>query len=216
MKIQSNSKMGIQIPVNNSGRQQKTKGTENFQFNINTQTPDIEYADNTSSVKNEILSKFPALTEEKLEQLIKDYDIESMDSEELFNLAGKLMEDNVIPSCPQENGLNLLFTFPKELYDSFLKGEASMPSGIARVDSNFFYFEDSFTGEAEFCYPRYGLKRLEYENKICQEAFKRFENYYTGDELERQIQLTNSKARFLEIASLLVAYKEDSNHSFKA
>lgn len=215
MKVQSynNSTAGIQFTVNNSSGHQKTEGIN--QFNINTQTSDIGYVDNTSRIKNEILSKFPALTEEKLERLIKDYDIESMDSEELFNLAGKLMEDNVIPSCPQENGLNLLFVFPKELYDSFLKGEASMPSGVVRIASNFFYSEDPYTGEAEFSYPRYGLKRLEYENKICQEAFKRFESYYTGDELEHQIQLTNSKALFLEIASLLVAYKEDSNHSFK-
>lgn len=158
-------------------------------------------------VKQEILTKFPEMTEDKLEQLVKKYDIESMDSEELFELAGKLMEDKVIPSAIQEDGLNPLFVFPKELYDAFLRGETPMPSGVVRAASDFFYSEDSFTGGTEFGCPQYGLKRLQYENAMCQQAFRRFESYYTEEEMERQVQLANSKARFLEFAELLADYK---------
>lgn len=161
----------------------------------------------TLDMKREILNKFPEMTEDKLEQLVKNYDIESMDSEELFELAGKLMEDKVIPPAIQEDGLNPLFVFPKELYDAFLKGEMPMPSGVVRAASDFLYSEDSFTGKREFGCPQYGLKRLRYENAMCQEAFKRFESYYTEEEMERQVQLANSKVRFLEFAELLAGYK---------
>jgi hypothetical protein len=157
--------------------------------------------------KQEILNKFPEMTEDKLEQLIKDYDIESMDSEELFKLAGKLMEDNVIPPAIQEDGLNPLFVFPKELYDAFLRGEIPMPSGVVSMASDFLYSENPYTGEKELGCPEYGLRRLQYENMMCQEAFKRFGSYYTEEEMERQVQLANSKARFLEFAQLLVDYK---------
>ena len=50
---------------------------------------------------------------------------------------------------------------------------------------------------------------MQYNLEMCQNAFKRFEGYYTNEELERQIQLTNSKARFLEFAQLLVEYREE-------
>lgn len=42
---------------------------------------------------------------------------------------------------------------------------------------------------------------------MCQEAFKRFESYYTEEEMERQVQLANSKVRFLEFAELPADYK---------
>lgn len=58
-----------------------------------------------------------------------------------------------------------------------------------------------------------GLKRLVYESMMCQKIFKCFESYYTSDEFERQIQLANSKARLLEIASLLVDCKEKNADS---
>lgn len=58
-------------------------------------------------------------------------------------------------------------------------------------------------------YPKFGVRSLQYNLEMCQNAFKRFEGYYTSEELERQVQLTNSKARFLEFAQLLVDYREE-------
>ena len=47
--------------------------------------------------KEEFSERFPQLAEEKLDSFLSGYDIESMDSEQLYKLAEKLMEEGVIP-----------------------------------------------------------------------------------------------------------------------
>ena len=183
--------------------------TNDFQCNTKVKVQDTQNRYLVSEKKNEILNKFPALTEEKLDQIARDYDIENMNEEELFELAGKLAEDGVIPPRPEDNGLNQIVVFPKELYDAILRGEMPQPAGVVREASGFLYSVNASSGEMEFSYPDYGIRSLQYNLEMCQNAFKRFEGYYTNEELERQIQLTNSKARFLEFAQLLVEYREE-------
>lgn len=152
--------------------------------------------------KAEILEKFPQLTEEKLDSLLGGCDIESMDSQQLYKLAEKLMEEGVIPARPDENGLNQIVVFPKALYDAFLSGDTSRLGGVVRDASGFMYMAGG-AGETGFGVPEFGIGRLKYEQQMLEDAFRRFEQYYTEDELNRHIQLANSKAKFLELAKLL-------------
>lgn len=197
----------------NAGSQRKTDSAGDFQYDVKAQTSgtgkEYRVLDRKSDIKNEILNKFPELKEEKLNQLLNDYDIENMDSEELFKLAEELMEENVIPPRPQEGGLNLMFVLPTELFFACQRGEAKMPAATVHEAPDCFYAVNSGAGEMAFEYPGFGVRNLQYDLKMCQDAFKRFESYYTEDELTRQIQLTNSKARFLELAEMLASYKEE-------
>ena len=156
----------------------------------------------------EILEKFPGLTEEKLDHLLYDYDIGSMDSEQLFKLAEELMEEGVIPARPSANGLNEIAVFPKALYDAFLRGEIPQPGGVVKEMSGFVCMTDLSAGGQDSFTPKYGLERLRYESQMLEDAFKRFGQYYTSDELKRHTELSNSRTEFLELAELLVAYKE--------
>ncbi len=156
----------------------------------------------------EILEKFPGLTEEKLDHLLYDYDIGSMDSEQLFKLAEELMEEGVIPARPSANGLNEIAVFPKVLYDAFLRGEIPQPGGVVKEMSGFVCMTDLSAGGQDSFTPKYGLERLRYESQMLEDAFKRFGQYYTSDELKRHTELSNSRTEFLELAELLVAYKE--------
>lgn len=144
----------------------------------------------------------------KLERFLGGYDIESMDSEQLFKLAEKLMEEGVIPARPDENGLNQIAVFPKALYDAFLSGDASQLGGVVRDASGFMYMTDS-AGGAAFGIPEFGLGRLKYEQQMLEDAFRRFEQYYTEDELNRHIQLANSKAKFMEFLEMYFRGKEE-------
>ena len=210
MRIQSyNYAANARYPAGGGDSWKKTVNAGDFQCNTKVKVQDTQNRYLVSEKKNEILNKFPALTEEKLDQIARDYDIENMNEEELFELAGKLAEDGVIPPRPEDNGLNQIVVFPKELYDAILRGEMPQPAGVVREASGFLYSVNASSGEMEFSYPDYGIRSLQYNLEMCQNAFKRFEGYYTNEELERQIQLTNSKARFLEFAQLLVEYREE-------
>ena len=209
MKVQSNNyPINVQYPAGGGDSRKKTVNAGDFQCTVKVKVQDTENRYLVSEKKNEILNKFPALTEEKLDQIARDYDIENMNEEELFELAGKLAEDGVIPPRPEDNGLNQIVVFPKELYDAILSGEMPQPAGVVREASGFLYSVNASSGEMGFSYPKFGVRSLQYNLEMCQNAFKRFEEYYTGEELERQIQLTNSKARFLEFAQMLVDYRE--------
>ncbi len=151
--------------------------------------------------KEEFSERFPQLAEEKLDSFLSGYDIESMDSEQLYKLAEKLMEEGVIPARPDENGLNQIAVFPKALYDSFLSGDASWLGGVVRDASGFMYMAGG-AGETGFGVPEFGIGRLKYEQQMLEDAFRRFEQYYTEDELNRHIQLANSKAKFLELLEM--------------
>lgn len=142
--------------------------------------------------------------------MIEDYDIENMDSEELFKLAGTLMEENVIPSYPHNEELHELFVLPTELFFAYQRGEIPMPPATVRQASDYYYAVNPGSGELEFGYPAFGVRNLQYNLQMSQDALKRFESYYTDKELTRQIQLTNSKARFLELAKMLAEYKEEA------
>ena len=211
MRVQSYNyaAANARYPAGGVDSRKKTVNTNDFQCNTKVKVQDTQNRYLVSEKKNEILNKFPALTEEKLDQIARDYDIENMNEEELFELAGKLAEDGVIPPRPEDNGLNQIVVFPKELYDAILSGEMPQPAGIVRAASGFLYSVNASSGEMEFSYPKFGVRSLQYNLEMCQNAFKRFEGYYTSEELERQVQLTNSKARFLEFAQLLVDYREE-------
>lgn len=156
----------------------------------------------------EILEKFPNLTPEKLDRLLDDYDIESMDSEQLYKLVEELAEDGVIPARPDENGLNQMAVIPRALYDVFLRGDASIFGGVVRKASGFVCLTDPSGSGQGVGIPQYGLARLRYESELLEQSFKRFEQYYTSEELQRHVQLSGSRVKFLELAELLTAYKE--------
>lgn len=159
--------------------------------------------------KNEILQKFSGLTEEKLDELVNDYDIENMDSEELFRLAARLGEEGVIPFPQQKEGLIRTAVYPAALYHDFLKGESYMANSTVEEAYSGCFTTDPVTGEMDFHFPKQGIECLEYDSWLMQQAFKAYNSYYTDEERARQIQLANSKAGFLELAKLLASYKEE-------
>lgn len=158
------------------------------------------------SKKAELLSKFPALSEERLDQIAGEYDIETMDSDQLYHLAETLMDEGIIPSRPRENGLNLIAVYPKALYDAFLKGERFMAKGTVREAFTGCYTVGQTGGTLNYQYPKYGLKNLEYDLWMMQANFETCNPYYTDEERARQISLANSKTSFWEFAKLLEDY----------
>ena len=89
--------------------------------------------------KEKILKEYPFLTEEYLDELINKYDIENMDSDELNKLADELMDKNVIPSYPHENGLHMVAVFPKALYDDIKNGNTSAMQGVVQAAPDYLY-----------------------------------------------------------------------------
>lgn len=162
--------------------------------------------------KSEILSKFPALTEEKLEELVKQCDIEHMDEEQLYQLAQLMMEDGVIPTRPQDNELNMIAVYPKALYEAFLNGETFMNKGTVREGFHGCFTVNPASGELDYSYPRYGLKNLEYNLWMTQNSLESFNAYYTEEERAMQLQLTASKTSFWELAKLLSAYRQQAGY----
>ena len=163
MKVQSNNyPINVQYPAGGGDSRKKTVNAGDFQCNVKVKVQDTENRYLVSEKKNEILNKFPALTEEKLDQIARDYDIENMNEEELFELAGKLAEDGVIPPRPEDNGLNQIVVFPKELYDAILSGEMPQPAGVVREASGFLYSVNASSGEMGFSYPKFGVRSLQY------------------------------------------------------
>lgn len=160
------------------------------------------------SKKAELLSKFPALTEERLDQLVRKYDIEAMDSEQLYHLAETLMDEGIIPSRPRENGLNLIAVYPKALYEASLNGETLMTKGVVREAFTGCYTVNQAAGTLDYQYPKYGLKNLRYDIRMMQSIFDTCNSYYTEEERVRQISLANSKTSFWEFAKLLTDYAD--------
>lgn len=164
----------------------------------------------SSVLAEEILRKFPGLTKEELDRLIRDYDVRTMDAEQLSALAGELMEDGVIPACSDEHGLRQIAVIPEALYGVFLDGDASQLGGFVREVSGASGIMGLSAGGQDFGIPEYGPERLRYEAKLLEQTFKRFEQYYTDDERRRCVELANSMAGFSELVELLAAYKEDT------
>lgn len=164
----------------------------------------------SSVLAEEILRKFPGLTKEELDRLIRDYDVSTMDAEQLSALAGELMEDGVIPACSDEHGLRQIAVIPEALYGVFLDGDASQLGGFVREVSGASGIMGLSAGGQGFGIPEYGPERLRYEAKLLEQTFKRFEQYYTDDERRRCVELANSMAGFSELVELLAAYKEDT------
>lgn len=161
------------------------------------------------SKKNEILQKFSGLTEERLDQLVNDYDIDNMDLEELFQLADQLGDEGVISFPQQKDGLIRTAVYPAALYHDFLKGERYMADSAVEEAYNGCFTTNPMTKEIDFHFPKQGIECLEYDSWLMQQAFKAYNSYYTDEERARQIQLANSKAGFLELAKLLASYKQE-------
>lgn len=189
------------------------KSHADFQSQISGQRTGIQVKNKNSvqvrNKKNEILQKFSGLTEEKLDELVNDYDIENMDSEELFRLAARLCNERVISFPQQKDGLIRTAVYPTALYHDFLKGERYMANSTVEEAYSGCFTTDPITGEMDFHFPKQGIECLEYDSWLMQQAFKAYNSYYTDEERARQIQLVNSKAGFLELAKLLVSYKEE-------
>ncbi|MCI8645223.1 MAG: hypothetical protein HFE76_00185 [Firmicutes bacterium] len=197
-----------------SSTQQQTKaGASDFHSRFMARAAASQQSsagDPLESKKSEILSKFPGLTEEKLEDLIKQYDIERMDEEALYELAQQMMAEGVVPNRPQENGLNMIAVYPKALYDAFLNGETFMNKGVVREGFHSCFTVNPASGSLDYQYPKYGLKNLEYNLWMTQNSGQSFNAYYTEEERSMQLQLTESKTSFWELAKLLSAYRQQA------
>lgn len=161
------------------------------------------------SRKNEILNQFPALTEERLEELVKNYNLETMDSDELFALAQELMEEGIIPQRPKEGGLNQIAVFPMALYEACLNGDTSALKGTVRQGFSGCFTVNQASGSLDYQYPKYGLKNLEYDLWMMQNGVERYQSYFTDEERQRQRQLVGSKIAFWELSKLLSAYRQE-------
>lgn len=199
-----------------NNKQQKIKGNpSDFQSRLAARSID---ADGQGSAviqdkKIELLNRFPALTEEKLESFIKKYDIESMDSHQMYQLAQQMIQDGVIPERPEESGLNMIAVYPRALYDAFLNGETFMNKGVVREGFHGCFTVNSGAGNLDYQYPRYGLKNLEYDLWMMRNQVEFFSSWYTDEERARQLQLTSSKNSFLELAKLLVDCRQQAGRT---
>lgn len=162
--------------------------------------------------RNEMLNRFPGLTKDKLNRLARNHDVENMDSDALYRLAGSLMTDGIIPSYySQIGGLNKVAVYPMSLYNSYLSGERFMNQGLIQSLNSDYYLVNPVTNEVYFNYPRYGIKRLEYDYEMMLKAFETYNSYYTDEERSKQLQLADSKTSFLEFMKLLASYREEMN-----
>ncbi len=209
MNIQSYPKMEGNYCTCGGRRKRMAAGTADFQASMKAQISGRNTNASVQGKRAELLSKFPALTEEKLDALAREYDIENMDSEALGELASKLAEDGTIPARPQTGGLHMIAVYPKELYDAFLRGEISQTGSIVREAPGFCYSADARSGDICYEYPTHGLDYLRYDMWMMQGAFTLYNSYYTEEERSMQIQLSNSKWKFLELSEFLAAYQEE-------
>lgn len=199
--------------VSRISRHQSTPTTSgNFQKEFTAYRIKPKIKEKMQAKRNEMLNRFQGLTEEKLDRLARNHDVESMDSDALYQLAGSLMTDGIIPSYySQLGGLNKVAVYPISLYNSYLNGERFMNQGIIQSLNSDYYLIDPVTDEVYFNYPRYGIKRLEYDYEMMQKAFEAYNSYYTDEERSRQLQLADSKSNFLEFIKLLASYRDEMN-----
>lgn len=212
--MQVDNRMGI--PPYNSGYTNRNKSVlvaANSEFQKQVEEKGDENRKSFDSVtKEEILKKFPDLSEEDFENIIANYDIDSMDSSELYKLADELMKKKVIPSYAHQEGLDLVAVYPKALYDSFRTGDnRSSMGGIITVAPDFLYSANPSTGEFTFHgYPKFGMKYLQYGIRATQEAMKVYDSYYTDQERNHALQVAESKKAFYELADMLSSYQKNS------
>lgn len=164
-----------------------------------------------SMTKEDILKKFPALDEDDLDTILKNYDIERMSSSELYKLADELMEKDVIPSYAHREGLELIAVYPKSLCDAIQNGDTtSMSKGTITEAPDYLYTVNQNTGELTYYgYPEFGLKNLQYGIHLTQEAFRAYASYYTNEERNRALQIEESKQAFYELADMIASYQKE-------
>lgn len=193
-----------------AGRQRNTStASAGFQKHFSAQWRKAQIQKHIQTKRNEMLNRFQGLTEEKLNRLAQDHDVENMSSNELFRLAGSLMTDGVLPYYSPASGLNKVAVYPMSLYRSYLNGEGYMTPGVVQREDSDYYFINPLTDSIYFNYPRYGIRSMEYDYRMMQKAFETYNSYYTDEERSKQLQLADSKADFLDFLKLLASYRED-------
>ena len=167
-----------------------------------------------SAAKEKILNEYPFLTEEYLDELINDYDIENMSSFELNKLAEELMDKNIIPSYPHENGLHMLAVYPKSLYDKIMSGDTSaIQSGMQGVISEYpGYLYTVYKAAGREIMVNHdsdiGFNYMRYSIHLSQEAFSQYNEYYTDSERKLAQQIIKSKQAFYDLMDAVVKCKE--------
>lgn len=194
---------------NNYGRQNSASSEVVFKNQLRTEGEDVQ---RNRATRADILRKFPNLCERGLDEIIENYNIETMSSSELYKLADELMKKNVIPPYAHHEGLELIAVYPKSLYDAVKNGDtSSMAGGKITVAPDYLYTVNQGTNELTYHgYPEFGLKNLQYGIHLNQEAFKVYDSYYTNEERNRALQIEQSKKAFYDFASMISEYQANA------
>lgn len=176
----------------------------------------VQTQDN-SSAKEKILKEYPFLTEEYLDELINKYDIENMDSDELNKLADELMDKNVIPSYPHENGLHMAAVFPKALYDDIKNGNTSAMQGVVQAAPDYLYsvYEGQYEDTLIFHGFNKGFNYMRYSIQLSQDSLRNYEGYYTESEKGRALQIIKSKQAFYDLMDAIAQCRQDKLNAEK-
>lgn len=160
--------------------------------------------------KEKILKEYPFLTEEYLDELINKYDIENMDSDELNKLADELMDKNVIPSYPHENGLHMVAVFPKALYDDIKNGNTSAMQGVVQAAPDYLYsvYEGQYEDTLIFHGFNKGFNYMRYSIQLSQDSLRNYEGYYTESEKGRALQIIKSKQAFYDLMDAIAQCRQ--------
>lgn len=172
----------------------------------------VDNLKSTSVTKDEILRKFPSLSAEDLDNIIKNYNIENMNSSELYKLADELMDKNVIPSYSHDNDMELIAVFPRSLYDAMQSDNtSSIHGGSISVAPDYLYTVDKNNTVLTYHgYPEFGLKNIQYGIHLTQNAFRDYDSYYTDQERERALQIEESKKAFYDLADMIATYQKNN------
>ena len=175
---------------------------------------DAVQSQDKSAAKEKILNEYPFLTEEYLDELINDYDIENMSSSELDKLAEELMDKNIIPSYPHENGLHMIAVYPKALYDKIMSGDTSViqsgMQGVISKSPDYLYTVYKVAGREIMVNhdSDIGCNYMRYSIHLSQEAFSQYNEYYTDSERKLAQQIIKGEQAFYDLMAAVVKCKE--------